>query len=185
GMDRAADNHYPTSPTDSIAGREVASIAAEDAVLFLWATTPLLTDALYVMSSWQFEYRTNLVWAKDRIGTGFWTRNKHEILLVGVRGHPPAPAPGLQWPSLIEAPVTAHSAKPERFLEMIEAYFPNVPKIELNRRGRPRPGWAAWGNEVIEEFANPTNRPEATAVGQDFDLRARAKAAKDNKKTRS
>jgi N6-adenosine-specific RNA methylase IME4 len=39
------------------------------------------------------------------------------------------------------------SAKPECFLEMIEQYFPNLPKIELNRRGPARPGWDAWGNE--------------------------------------
>jgi hypothetical protein len=25
--------------------------------------------------------------------------------------------------------------------------FPNLPKIELNRRGPARPGWDAWGNE--------------------------------------
>jgi hypothetical protein len=31
---------------------------------------------------------------------------------------------------------------------MIEEYFPTLPKIELNRRGPPRPGWHAWGNEV-------------------------------------
>ena len=43
-----------------------------------------------------------------------------------------------------------HSRKPEKSYEMIEAYFPSVPKIELNCRGKPRPGWAAWGNEVEE-----------------------------------
>jgi hypothetical protein len=32
-----------------------------------------------------------------------------------------------------------HSAKPEAVLEMIEAYFPTLPNIELNRRGPPRP----------------------------------------------
>ena len=38
GMDRAADNHYPTSATEVIAGRDVASVAADDCILFLWAT---------------------------------------------------------------------------------------------------------------------------------------------------
>jgi N6-adenosine-specific RNA methylase IME4 len=38
-----------------------------------------------------------------------------------------------------------HSAKPECFLEMVEEYFPTLPKIELNRRGPPRPNWDAWG----------------------------------------
>jgi N6-adenosine-specific RNA methylase IME4 len=58
------------------------------------------------------------------------------------------PGPGEQWDSLIMAPRGKHSAKPDCFLEMVEQYFPNVPKIELNRRGPPRPGWDAWGNEV-------------------------------------
>ena len=46
GMDRAADNHYPTSVTDIIAERDVPSIAADDCVLFLWATVPMLEDAM-------------------------------------------------------------------------------------------------------------------------------------------
>ena len=50
----------------------------------------------------------------------------------------------------IMSPRLAHSEKPKRFLEMIEQYFPNVPKIKLNCRGKPRPGWDAWGNEVEE-----------------------------------
>jgi len=147
-MDRAADNHYPTSPTGIIAGRPVASVAADDCVLFLWATVPMLPQALRVMAAWGFEYKTNFIWAKDRIGTGYWNRNKHEHLLVGVRGKPPAPAPGTQWESVLHAPVGRHSAKPELFLELIERYFPTLPKIELNRRGLARPGWDAWGNEA-------------------------------------
>jgi N6-adenosine-specific RNA methylase IME4 len=148
GMDRAADNHYPTSPTRTIAARDVPSIAARDCVLFLWATVPMLPQALDVMRAWGFEYRSHYAWAKNRIATGYWNRNQHELLLIGTRGHPPAPAPGTQWPSLIAAPVGRHSAKPEIFLQMIETYFPTVRKIELNRRGPARPGWDAWGNET-------------------------------------
>jgi N6-adenosine-specific RNA methylase IME4 len=155
GMDRAADNHYPTSVLDVIKARDVPSIAADDCVLFLWATVPMLPHALAVMTAWGFDYRSHFVWAKDRIGTGYWNRNKHELLLVGVKGKIPAPAMGEQWESLIEAPVGEHSAKPEIFLEMIEAYYPTLPKIELNRRGPARPGWRAWGYEVeIEQVAN-------------------------------
>jgi hypothetical protein len=51
-------------------------------------------------------------------------------------------------PSLITTPRGEHSAKPECFLEMIERYFPTLPKIELNRRGAARSGWDAWGNEL-------------------------------------
>lgn len=148
GMDRAADNHYPTSCTEVIAARDVPAIAADDCVLFLWATAPMLPHALTVMAAWGFDYRSNYVWAKDRVGTGYWNRNAHEHLLVGVRGNVPAPAPGTQRPSLIEGHVGKHSAKPECFLAMIEEYYPTLPKIELNRRGTSRAGWDAWGNEA-------------------------------------
>jgi N6-adenosine-specific RNA methylase IME4 len=148
GMDRAADNHYPTSTTDAICQRPVGEIAADDSVCFLWATAPMLPDALKVLAAWGFFYKSQTIWRKDRIGTGYWFRNVHELLLVGTRGDIPAPAMGTQFESVIDAPLGEHSAKPERFAEMIEVYFPSLPKIELNRRGPPRPGWDAWGNEA-------------------------------------
>jgi N6-adenosine-specific RNA methylase IME4 len=150
GMDRAADNHYPTSPTEIIAARDVPSIAADDCVLFLWATVPMLPAALEVMKAWGFEYRSHVMWDKIHIGTGYWFRNRHELLLVGTRGEIPAPAMGSQFPSVITISRTDHSKKPEQFIELIEQYFPSLPKIELNRRGPPRPGWDAWGNEADE-----------------------------------
>jgi len=157
GMDRAADNHYPTNRTEIIASRDVPSIAADDCVLFLWATNPMLLHAARIMAAWGFDYVTNHVWGKEGPpGTGYWNREKHELLLIGTRGKMIAPAPGTQWDSLIMAPRSAeHSAKPERFLEMVEALFPTLPKIELNRRGPPRPGWDAWGNEVLSAETSP------------------------------
>lgn len=153
GMDRAADNHYPTSVTDIIAARDVPSIAADDCVLFLWATVPMLEDAMDVLKAWGFKYKSHAVWDKVHIGTGYWFRNRHELLLVGTKGDIPAPAMGDQFASVMTIARKEHSAKPEQFLELIEQYFPNLPKIELNRRGPPRPGWDAWGNEAMMEAA--------------------------------
>lgn len=148
GMDRSADNHYPTSATEVIAARPVESIAADDSALGLWATVPMLPQALLVMGAWGFDYKTHWAWGKDRIGPGYWNRNKHELFLFGTRGNVPCPAPGDQWDSLLTSPRRSHSEKPDLFLEMMEAYFPSLPKIELNRRGAARPGWDAWGNEA-------------------------------------
>jgi N6-adenosine-specific RNA methylase IME4 len=153
GMDRHAANHYPTSSIEVIKARDVPSIAAQDCALWLWTTNQHLRIALDVMDAWGFEYKSNYCWGKDRIGLGRWNRSRHELLLIGTRGKIPCPAPGTQWPSLIEAARGSHSAKPECFLEMIEQYYPTIPKIELNRRGPPRPGWDAWGNEVDEAAA--------------------------------
>ena len=149
GMDRAADNHYPTSCTEVIAARDVPSIAADECVLFLWATAPMMLHAAAVMDAWGFTYKTHCVWRKPRAITGYWFRFAHELLLVGTKGNIPAPAMGTQSESVLDAPSPGpHSSKPELFLEEIERLFPTLPKIELNRRGPARPGWAAWGNEL-------------------------------------
>ena len=97
GSDRNADNHYPTMLTADIAALKVP--AAKDAVLFLWATSAMLPDALSVMQAWGFTYKASCIWNKDKIGKGYWFRTKHELLLTGVRGRIPAPSPGTQPPS--------------------------------------------------------------------------------------
>jgi N6-adenosine-specific RNA methylase IME4 len=105
------------------------------------------------MAAWGFDYKSNFCWGKYTDGTGYWNREKHELLLIGTRGKVPCPAPGTQWSSLLLAPRGEHSAKPEAFLKMIEQYFPTLPKIELNRRGPARPGWDSWGNETEDAAA--------------------------------
>jgi N6-adenosine-specific RNA methylase IME4 len=149
GLDIAAEAHYPTMTLDEIKALDVAGIADGDSVLFLWATVPALPQALDVMAAWGFSYKSGLAWAKDRAGIGYWFRAQHEHLLLGTRGEPPAPAPGTQAPSLIFAPVREHSRKPDQVYEIIESYFPNLPKIELFAR-HARPGWDRYGAEAPE-----------------------------------
>ncbi len=145
GMDRAADNHYPTEGTDAIC--EMVPPSADSAVLFLWATAPMLPDGIRVMEAWGFTYKRHVVWVKDRIGTGYWARNKHELMLIGTRGSVPAPSPGTQFCSVVDAPLGRHSEKPVVFAEMIETMFPNLAKLEMFCRS-PRPGWDVWGNQA-------------------------------------
>lgn len=164
GMDRAADNHYPTSDLELIKSRPVGEIAADDCVLFLWATVPMLPQALTVLAAWGFEYRSHVAWLKDRIGTGYWFRNQHELLLVGVRGNIPAPAAGTQFNSALAFAAGAHSEKPPFAYEIAEVYFPNLPKIELNAR-RARPGWDAWGLEAPQESRSESNEGQSREPG--------------------
>lgn len=154
GMDRHAANHYPVSD-DAHTAEEIVertkdrlACAADDCALFMYATVPHLAIAIDVLRLRGFRYVTNWAWDKVKAGTGYWNRNRHEHLLLGIKGNIPCPAPGQQWESLLSIEATKHSAKPEQFLEMIERYFPNLPKIELNRRGPARPGWSAWGNQA-------------------------------------
>jgi len=148
-----ADNHYPCMSSAEIAAMQIP--AADDCVLFLWATVPCLPQVLDVMRAWGFEYKSLIVWKKDRPGTGYWTLNLVELLLIGTRGNVPAPLPGDQPPQVIEAPRgRRHSEKPEVFAEMIERLYPSVPKLEMFAR-TARPGWDVWGNEIPGGAARP------------------------------
>lgn len=145
GMDRAAGNHYPTASLEVIRSHKPAT--ADDAVLFLWATAPMLVEALDILRAWGFAYKSHCIWDKAKSGTGYWFRSRHELLLVGVKGRPPAPA---DVPDSVYAEKAGrHSAKPAFFREMIEVLFAGVPRLEMYAREAP-PGWDVWGYEAPE-----------------------------------
>jgi N6-adenosine-specific RNA methylase IME4 len=150
GQDRSPENHYACISTNEIAQIPVAEMADRNCVCFMWATAPMLPDALQLMEQWGFTYKSQMIWVKDKMALGYWFRSQHEILLVGVKGLVPAPAPGSQFPSIIMAKTAEHSVKPDEFYGVIESYFPTLKKIELFAR-RARDGWTAWGNEAPEE----------------------------------
>lgn len=144
---RVIENQYPTMTLEELCALPVSTITTGDAILFMWATNPLLRKAMLVLDAWGFAYQTNLVWVKDKIGMGYWFRQQHELLLVATRGTPPKPRASDRAPSVFTAPRREHSSKPDGIAEVIERYYPELPKVELFAR-RVRPGWAVWGNEV-------------------------------------
>jgi len=146
GSSGSPEQHYPTMPTPEIAGLWIP--AADDAGLLMWAVTSLLPDALQVIAAWGFTYKSGLVWVKPSIGPGNYVRNRHELLLIATRGAYPTPLPKHRPDSVVEAPRGRHSEKPHRFYELIEQMYPNATRLEMFARGKPRPGWTAWGNEV-------------------------------------
>lgn len=144
-----AEMHYPTMPTQDIMDMPVPEMVADDAILFLWVTNPMLKDGRKVAEAWGFDYKTNFVWVKDKIGTGFYNRAQHELLFICRRGNLKAPADANRFPSVIQAPRTEHSRKPEVVYGMIEKMYPNRKYIELfARRVEPRERWTYWGNEI-------------------------------------
>jgi len=145
GMDRSADNHYPTMSMFDMLTLNIP--AADDCVLFMWATVPMLPEALDLLHEWGFNYKSHICWIKDRQGTGYWTRNKHELLLIATKGKVPAPAMGTQPPSVIELPLGRHSEKPAFFADMISTLYPTTPKLEMFAR-IGRIGWDVIGNEA-------------------------------------
>lgn len=145
---RAIENQYPTLSLEEICALPVSNAASADAVLFLWATSPKLSEAMQVVTSWGFVYRTCMVWVKDKIGMGYYARQQHELLLIAARGDLPVPEPANRPASVVTADRGEHSAKPPIFYELIERMYPEFPKRELFLRGEPRPGWSGWGNQA-------------------------------------
>jgi N6-adenosine-specific RNA methylase IME4 len=180
GLARAADEHYPTMTLDEIKTAMIRLPAAKNCVLFIWIAAELLDEIKDLLAAQGFKYRSHCIWLKTGKppGLGRWFRFKHEVLVVAARGEIPAPAPGENWDSVIEAPWEGHSRKPEVFAEMITAYYPTAPKLEMFYRPLDDPelerarqakreaaGWHAWGNEAVTDAAYDKGR-EAYRTGK-------------------
>jgi N6-adenosine-specific RNA methylase IME4 len=162
---RAVENHYPTMTLEKLKTLPISNITENDSILFLWATVPKCYEAMELMKAWGYTYRTGFVWVKDKIGMGHYSRVQHELLLIGVKGNPPTPRPSNRPSSIISAPRTKHSEKPELVYGLIEKMYPSFKKIELFAR-KARPGWKVWGaeapkNESRRVAQEPTDKRES------------------------
>ena len=151
----SAENHYQTMLLEDIKGLHIDKLSKPNSVLFMWATFPMLPDALELINSWGFTYKTvgfNWVkWNKNKqiwfMGLGNYTRSNPEICLLGVKGR------GLKRiradiGSVINYPVMKHSKKPDIVRNLIaELFGSDCTKLELFARQEFR-GWDCWGNEV-------------------------------------
>jgi N6-adenosine-specific RNA methylase IME4 len=151
---RQIENQYGTMSLDDIVrlAERKRVPAADDAVLFFWVTSPKLDDGLDVVRAWGFQYRTCMVWVKDKIGMGYYARQQHELLLVAKRGTPPAPAPENRPSSVFHGGRGEHSAKPDLVYELIESMYPEYERTDAENTDfcemfsrRPRKGWYGWG----------------------------------------
>lgn len=159
--------HYGAMTFEDIIGLPVDMLAADDCILFLWCTWPLLlfcgddqrnfvgADASYsrvgaVMSAWGFRYASGGAWVKrtkhDRVafGTGYRLRSACEPFLIGVKGNPKT---SRSERNLIEGLAREHSRKPDAAFDWCERYMPGARRLELFSR-QSRPNWDSWGFEA-------------------------------------
>ena len=128
----------------------------EDAVLYFWTTGNRMRDAFTIIEGWGFKHVTVQVWDKVHPGTGFWTIDQTEYLLIVKRGN----FPGIDLetrkpPSLYSEAKQGHSRKPEWFAREIDRLFPSMRKLELFQRKdsladgdvRRNGMWDFWGHE--------------------------------------
>ena len=147
---RRIENQYETMTPQDIKALGPRIPAAPRSVLFLWCPAPKLPLGLEVMAAWGFEFKTQAVWDKKRLGRGYWRRGRHENVFIGTRGRFPPPPTSLRFSSVIEeARSSVHSRKPELFMRQLDETYHDLRKLELFARGC-RPGWLAWGNEATD-----------------------------------
>jgi N6-adenosine-specific RNA methylase IME4 len=151
GNNRSIENHYPTMTLEEICALPVGDIAHENAVLFMWATSPKLAECMQVITAWGFVYRTDMVWVKDKIGMGYHAREKHETLLIAKRGELPPPPVEARPDSVLCFPRLEHSAKPPEYYDVLDRMYPDVRKLELfGRAPEDRALWSTWGNQAAK-----------------------------------
>ena len=142
---RKIENQYPTMDIEEIKQIEIPT--GVNAVLYLWATVPKLCEALDILSSWGFLYRSSMVWDKEIIGMGYWFRNQHELLLLGTKGNVTVPKESDRVSSVYKERRGKHSAKPVIVRDWIKKWHPRACAIELFAREK-HDGWESWGNEI-------------------------------------
>ena len=140
--------HYETMTVPEIMAMPVEEIAAPQALLFLWVTVPHLANGMDTASRWGFKYVSSFVWPKQRIATGYWIRNRHEIVLLCKRGRFPRPDGKAPFPdSVLDGEQREHSRKPIGLKDHIDDLWPQARRVELFARS-DRDGWTCWGDEV-------------------------------------
>ncbi|MBF9042975.1 DNA methyltransferase [Rhodobacterales bacterium HKCCE4037] len=171
GEAKNAKAHYDCMPIEAIMALPVSALAARDCVLWMWATHPMLPEAMQCIEAWGFSYKTGGVWVKrtvhgkDHFGTGYIFRSSSEPILIATRGKPVTPAknirssiasygvdlrPGDGWADTvvtIEAGAREHSRKPDEAFAAAEALMPDARRLELFSR-QPRKGWSGWGDQA-------------------------------------
>lgn len=185
GEDRNAKAWYDCMTAEDIWALPVSDIAAENAMLGIWGTSPMLVELLETVRRWGFRYVTiGHVWIKLNksvglrtvvdllkdvfMSTGYWTRSNAEILVLASRGSPKRGSKSIR--QVVFAPRGRHSEKPLVFRENLEKLIvlenPNRPirRVELFCRRKPTEEWHVWGNQVgalEQEGAIVKRRPEA------------------------
>ena len=143
-----AIRHYGTVTLDRLKELGVPTIAAENSLLFLWATNPHLDQAIELGKSWGFSWATvAFVWDKVRVNPGFYTMSQCELCLVFKRGKIPTPRGARNVRQFLSERRGAHSQKPHEVRRRIDAMFPDLRKIELFAREAVS-GWTPWGIEA-------------------------------------
>jgi N6-adenosine-specific RNA methylase IME4 len=131
---------YPVLKKEDLFTIDVESIAKKNSWLFMWAVWAQLPQAIKVMESWGFSYRTcAFVWAKKtkngknaKTFGRCCTQGSTEIILCGKRGSPKRYAQNVE--QILESQTRGNSVKPDEVYERIDKIVdPSVQEANSNK----------------------------------------------------
>jgi len=141
----SAEKHYPSMTLSELEALNINQISHDNCVLWLWATSPLLEDALQLSKAWGFKYKAQFIWDKIKHNMGHYNSVRHELLLICTKGSC-VPQISKLFDSVQSIERTEHSRKPDEFRHIIDTIYPEGNRIELFARRQVK-GWQTWGNE--------------------------------------
>ncbi len=139
------EKHYPQLSTEELCQLKIPE-TEDNAVLFLWATSPFLEKSFQVINAWGFNYKAGFVWDKIKHNFGYYNSVRHEILLICTKGSC-RPDNKKLIDSVQSIERKKHSEKPEELRNIIDKLYSEGKRIELFAR-KKTDGWDAWGNEI-------------------------------------
>jgi N6-adenosine-specific RNA methylase IME4 len=137
-------DHYPVMELQAICDLPVKEWAEDNAVLFLWVTSPILMESFQVVNAWGFEYKASFIWDKIKHNMGHYNSVRHELLLICTRGSC-QPDKQQLFDSVQSIERGKHSAKPVDFFDIIETLYTHGRKLQVFAR-TPRDGWDSYGH---------------------------------------
>jgi len=155
GSSLKPDIPYDVINIQDIRDFPIGEFAAEDCLLFIWATcgkaadgVPIIQHALTILEDWGFSYHCLITWHKTN-PFSFWSPLlwATEHVVFGYRGE--FPKVYGKMPNWISAPTKKHSQKPPRFYQLLRGWTP-APRVDLFAR-QAHEGFDGWGDEYVGE----------------------------------
>ena len=142
-----AIKHYDTMSIKELSELPVREIIEDNAVLFLWVTSPLLEESFEVIKAWGFKYKSSFIWDKVKHNMGHYNSVRHEFLLIATRGSC-TPDNKKLYDSVQSIERTEHSSKPKEFMDIIDDLYIYGNRLEMFAREQHKDNWLYWGNEI-------------------------------------
>ncbi|MBR1066894.1 MULTISPECIES: MT-A70 family methyltransferase [Bradyrhizobium] len=145
GNKKSASAQYDIMSWDDLAKLPVGHLVRGNGIITLWACPPTLDQSMWLLKQWGARFKTELVWPKGRMGTGYRSRAMHESVLLGVFGDEHQIHDALY--GVIKGKARGHSQKPREWYAHLRKKTPGLDRLCLFSR-ESHEGFTHWGNEV-------------------------------------